>query len=262
MTAQFGPHRFSAGEYDAQHTDALRGQELVVRDLTGTRFVDCDLSQVKIVDSFLVDVSVSGYVSNLVVNGVDVTEFVDAELDRRHPERVQLREIRSVEGFQSMWDTIEQLWSRTTLQVEQLPETARQERVDDEWSFVETLRHLVFITDAWVSRTVLDDLAPYAALGLPQTWYPSGDAEALGIDLAARPSYDQVKALRAERMAVVRGVVDALSDSELGRTCERTPAPGYPEEARPVAGCLWVTMQEECEHYRYATRDLAVLTKA
>jgi hypothetical protein len=60
----------------------------------------------------------------------------------------------------------------------------------------------------------------------------------------------------------VRGVVDALSDSELGRTCGRTPAPGYPEEARPVAECLWVTMQEECEHYSYATRDLAVLTKA
>jgi hypothetical protein len=46
------------------------------------------MSQVKIVDSWLVDVNVSGYVSSLVVNDVDVTAFVNAELDRRHPERV------------------------------------------------------------------------------------------------------------------------------------------------------------------------------
>ncbi|MET7622190.1 pentapeptide repeat-containing protein [Streptomyces sp. NPDC005408] len=73
------------------HTDAFRGARFTVADLTGAKFLDCDMSQVKIVDSWLVDVNVSGYVSNFVVNGVDVTAFVEAELDRRHPEGVQLR---------------------------------------------------------------------------------------------------------------------------------------------------------------------------
>ncbi|MFD4194368.1 hypothetical protein [Amycolatopsis thermoflava] len=43
--------------------------------------------------------------------------------------------------------------------------------------------------------------------------------------------------------------------------CGRTlsPAPGYPEEPQPVGKCLRVVMNEECEHRRYAVRDLAVL---
>lgn len=259
MAAQYGPHRWSAGYHDNGNNDAFRGASFTVADLAGAKFVDCDLSQVKIVDSWLVDVNVSGYVSNFVVNGIDVTAFVDAELDRRHPERVQLREMRTADDFRAMWDTIERLWSDTVARTERLPEPALHERVDDEWSFVETLRHLVFITDSWASRTVLDEPAPYHRLGLPQTAYAPTDAAALGMDLDARPSYAEVKKVRADRMALVRGVVDGLTDTELGRMCRRAPAPGYPEESRSVGECVGVVMDEECEHHRFAVRDLAVL---
>ena len=60
-------------------------------------------------------------------------------------------------------------------------------------------------------------------------------------------------------MAVVRRIVDGLTDDELERLCARSPAPGYPDEPRPVGKCLRVVMIEECEHHRYAVRDLAVL---
>ena len=43
------------------------------------------------------------------------------------------------------------------------------------------------------------------------------------------------------------------------RMCARAPAPGYPDETRSVGGCLGVVMEEECEHHRFALRDLAVL---
>jgi hypothetical protein len=257
--AQYGPHRWSAGEYRSDHTDEFRGARFTVRDLTGARFVDCDMSQVKIVDAHLVDVDVSGYVRNLVVNGVDVTAYVDAELDRRHPERVQLRQLRTAADFRAMWTTVERLWSEAAARAERLPEPARHERVDGEWSFVETLRHLVFIADSWASRTVLDEPAPYHRLGLPQTAYSPADAAALGIDVDARPSYDEVRTVLADRRKVVGGIVDGLTDAELGRICTRTPAPGYPEEPRPVGECLGVVLGEECEHHRFATRDLAVL---
>ena len=231
----------------------------MVSDLRGARFVDCDLSHVKILDSTLVDVDMSGYVDHLVVNGVDVTEFVASELDRRHPERVQLRKIGSADDFRAMWDTIERLWSDAVARAERLPESALHERVDGEWSFVETLRHLVFIADSWASRTVLDAAMPFHRLGLPQTAYDPADASALGIDLDASPSFAEVMAVRAERMVLVRGLVDGIANSDLGRPCLRSPAPGYPEEARPVAECLAVVMEEECEHLRFALRDLAVL---
>lgn len=259
MAAQYGPHRWSAGYHDDGNNDAFRGASFTVADLAGARFVDCDLSQVKIVDSWLVDVNVSGFVSNFVVNDVDVTAFVDAELDRRHPERVQLREMQTADDYRAMWDTIERLWSDTVARAERLPEPARHERVDDEWSLVETLRHLVFITDAWASRTVLDEPMPFHRLGVTQTAYAPADAAALAIDLDARPSFAEVMEVRADRMALVRGIVDGLTDTDLERMCTRAPAPGYPEESRSVGGCLGVVTEEECAHHRYAVRDLAVL---
>jgi hypothetical protein len=66
-------------------------------------------------------------------------------------------------------------------------------------------------------------------------------------------------AARADRMAVMRHIVTALTDDSLGRLCQRSPAPGYPDEERTVIDCISVVMDEETEHYRFAVRDLAVL---
>ncbi len=228
-------------------------------DFRGAIFRDCDLRGVKITDSWLVDVSISGLIGNLVVDDVDVTDFVAAELDRRHPERVQLREVRTAEDHRAMWDTVERLWSATVERARRLPEAALHERVDEEYSFVETLRHLVFATDAWATRTILDEPMPYHRLGITHTGYPTADAAALGVDLAAQPSFEEVLETRAGRMAVVRGIVDGLTAEEMERVCTRTPAPGYPEEPRTVGRCLRVVMTEEVAHHGYAVRDLAVL---
>lgn len=255
--AQFGPHRFYPGEGGG--STQFRGARFDVADLRGARFTDCDLTGVRIRDGWLVGVSISGYVSNVSVNGVDVTDFVSAELDRRHPERVQFRSVQDADGFRAMWDTIERIWAEAGDRAARLPEGALAEQVDEEWSFEQTLRHLVFITDAWASRTVLDEPMPYHPLGVPQTWYPAADAAALGIDLAAKPGYAEIKAARAERMAVMRGIVAGLTDMDLGRECTRSPAPDYPDEYRTVADCVSVVMSEEIEHYRFAVRDLAVL---
>ena len=255
--AQFGPHRFYAGEGGG--STRFRGARFDVADLRGARFTDCDMTGVTIRDGWLVDVSISGHLSNVTVNGVDVTGFVSEELDRRHPERVQFREGQSADDVRAIWDTIERLWAEATERAGRLPATALTQQVNEEWSFQQTLRHLVFITDAWASRTVLGEPMPYHPLGLPQSWYPAADAAALGIDLTAQPSYAAILAARAGRMAVMRRIVDGATDDSLGRLCERAPAPGYPDEERTVIGCIAVVMDEEIEHHRYAIRDLAVL---
>ena len=255
--AQFGPHRFYAGEGGG--SAELRGARFEAADLRGARFTDCDLTGVTIRDGWLVNVSISGYLSNVTVNGVDVTDFVGAELDRRHPERVQFREGQTADDVRAIWDTIERLWAQALERAARLPAPALMQQVNEEWSFAQTLRHLVFITDAWASRTVLDEELPYHALGLPQSWYPDADADALGIDLTAQPGYAEILAARADRMAVMRRIVAGLTDASLGRLCRRSPAPGYPDEERTVIECIAVVMDEEIEHYRFAVRDLAVL---
>ncbi len=255
--AQFGPHRFYAGEGGG--SEQFRGARFDVADLRGARFTDCDLTGVTIRDGWLVNVSISGYLSNVMVNGVDVTDFVSAELDRRHPERVQFRDCQTADDVRAMWDTIERLWAEAIERAGRLPAAALDQQVNEEWSFAQTLRHLVFIADAWASRTVLDEEGPYHRLGLPQSWYPAADAAALGIDLTAQPGYAEILAARADRMALMRRIVAGLTDDSLGRLCLRSPAPGYPDEERTVIDCIAVVMGEEIEHYRFAVRDLAVL---
>jgi len=249
----------SAVAADDDGTGAFRGASFTGADFTGANFRDCDLRQVKITDSWLVDVSLSGLIGNLVVNDVDVTAFVEGELDRRHPERVQLRDKRTAGDYRAMWDTIERLWAGTLARAGRLPEPALHQRVDGEWSFVETLRHLVMATDRWAGYMILGKPGPYHPLGLPQPGFPPADAAALGIDLDARPSLAEVLEARGTRMTMVRGIVDGLTDDDLERICPRLPAPGYPAAARSVGLCLGVVMTEECEHRRYAVRDLAAL---
>jgi hypothetical protein len=238
---------------------SFRGRRFTGVDFTAARFADCDLREVKIADSWLVDVNISGLVDKFVVNDVDVTAYVEGELDRRHPERVQVREMRTADEHRAMWDTVERIWSEALARVRRLPEGAAYEKVDGEYSFVETLRHMIFVVDAWAARTILDEPMPYDRLGFTHSSYPPEDARELGIDLDAEPSLDEVLAVRADRVAVIRRIVDGLTPEELERRCERNPAPGYPEESRTVAQCLSVVMREEVEHQRYAVRDLAVL---
>jgi hypothetical protein len=226
--AQFGPHRFPG---EGGGSERYRGARFDVADLRGARFTDCDMTGVTIRDCWLVNVSISGYLSNVTVNGVDVTDFVNAELDRRHPERVQFREGQTADDVRALWDTIERLWAQVTERAGQLPAAALDQQVNEEWSFAQTLRHLVFITDAWASRTVLDEEMPYHRLGLPQSWYPAADAAVLGIDLSTQPGYADILAARAGRMAVMWRIVAGLTDADLGTAvpalaCSRLPGGG------------------------------------
>jgi hypothetical protein len=253
-----------AGDHDYAQTGELRGASFFLVDLAGARFRDCELVDVRFADCVVSDVRIGGAIERLVVNDVDVTDYVEGVLDERYPERVQVRALRAattprIEEVRALWSTLEQRWADTTARAERLPEPALHERVDDEWSFVETLRHLTFATDAWVSRTILDEERPYHRLGYPAGGYSAADAAAIGIDLDAQPSYAEVREARLSRQSVVGAVLAELTDADLLRLCERNPAPGYPEEPVAVHRCLRVVMNEECEHRRYAERDLAVL---
>ena len=220
--AQFGPHRFHAGEDRGR--EQFRGARFDVADLRGARFTDCDLTGVTIRDGWLANVSISGYLSNVTVNGVEVSDFVSAELDRRHPERVQFREVQTADDVRAMWDTIERLWAQAIERAGRQPAAALTQQVNEEWSFTQTLRHLVFITDAWASRTVLDEEVPYHPLGLPQSWYPAADAAALGIDPTAQPGYAEILAARAGP--------DGRDAAHRGRPDRRQPGTAMPALAR------------------------------
>ena len=79
-------------------------------------------------------------------------------------------------------------------------------------------------------------------------------------DRSARPSLDEVLALRADRMAVVRAVLADLTDEKLAGMTEPVMEAGYPEsESFPVRRCLGAILSEEWEHRLYVERDLDAL---
>jgi hypothetical protein len=80
-------------------------------------------------------------------------------------------------------------------------------------------------------------------------------------DRSARPSLDEALALRHDRMATVRQVIDGLTDESLDADTEPAQGPGWPPDgsSHQVRECLLTILNEEWEHRLYAERDLAVL---
>jgi hypothetical protein len=171
----------------------------------------------------------------------------------------------SPDGMREAWTLVEAAWAVTVQRARRLPEPCLHESVDGEWSFVETLRHLVFATDAWVRRAILGEARPYHRLAMPPDHRvgqpePGVDVTPWGIDIYAVASLDEVFDVRADRMGTVRRVVDDLGSTDLQRPCPSNPAAGFPPTAGLQVGrCLEVVVGEEWAHHGFATRDLAVL---
>jgi uncharacterized damage-inducible protein DinB len=235
----------------------LTGAQFRDVDLTGARFRGVDFNRVVIRGAELADVEISGEIKNLVINGVDVEPLVDAELDRRHPDRAKMRPADPA-GFREAWDLVEQLWQGTVDRARRLPPEQLHESVDDEWSFIETLRHLVFATDSWIGRAILGDPSPWHPLGLP--WDEMPDTPGVPRDRAARPSLDAVLELRRDRMATVRRVIEGLTDESLDGHTEPVEGPGWPRpRSYPVRECLLIVLNEEWHHRLFAERDIDAL---
>jgi len=241
--------------------------EFVKQDLSGARFEQVDFSRAwfrnvyftgaTLRGAWLEDVDIDGELRNVRINGVDIGPLVEAELDRRYPERTKLHPT-DADGFREAWAIIERVWPPTIERAKRLPPDLLHERVGGEYSFIETLRHLLFATDAWVRRALLGHPDPYSPLGLPHDEMEPDPS--VPNDRGARPSLDEVLALRADRMHTVSGVIATLTDDALGGQTDPVPAPGYPPAGSyPVRRCLHAILTEEWLHRLYAERDLAVL---
>jgi uncharacterized damage-inducible protein DinB len=239
------------------NTDEFRGAEFIDADMSGAWFREVNLIGAKIRGALLMDADIDGVIHGLKVNGVDVAPLVEAELDRLHPERIKLR-ATSPDGMREAWSAVESFWGETMTRARGMSEADRQRSVDEEWSLVETLRHLIHVIDKWFGRAVLLRPEPYHPLGLAATFVQN--PQALGLDVKATPTFDEVAAVRAERMAEVRDYLATVTQDELDRPRTPDPEPEDPSpEERTATACLHVLFNDEWAHHQFAVRDLDII---
>lgn len=235
----------------------LRGSTFREVDLRDSQFRNVWFGHVVMRGVALFDVDIDGELQDVRINGVDVVPLVEAELDRRMPDRAKMRPT-DADGFREAWDVVGRLWSGTVDRARTFTPDQLNESVDDEWSFIQTLRHLVYATDCWVNRVLLGDPLPFHRLDQPFDGAdPHPDVQ---LDLEARPSLDEVLELRADRMATVRRVLDELTDDRLAEHTEPVEGPSWPPgDSYPVQEALLTVLNEEWLHRLYAERDLDVI---
>jgi hypothetical protein len=220
-------------------------------DLTGARFRDVNLTGARISHAWLVDVEIDALVDRVVINGVDVTAHVN-EGDPWHPLRSMLRPA-TAEDMRETWAALEAEWAKAIARAQALPDDALHESVGGEWSFVQTLRHLVFAVDKWFTAPVLDQ--GFHPTGLPNTGSVDFPWPGLEYDLA--PSAADALAVREDRATRFRDFLGTVTPADFDRqvdVLENGP--------HPVQECLYTVFEEEFWHLRYALRDLEQLELA
>jgi hypothetical protein len=225
------------------------GERFVERDLRGARFVECDLSGVVMrgVDIAGMDIDAPWLSEGpgLRVNGIDVTAYVDEELDRSFPGRGE-RRAESPAALREAWAAADRAWAAAIERAVAMPAGSVDVRIEGEWSFSETLRHLVHATDIWVGKGVLGIAeADFHPLGLGYGTMPSEPAV-----------FDDVLAAHDDRAGTVRDFLAAVTDELLD---EERHHPHDAAKVETVRHCLHVILREHWEHLRFALRDLDAL---
>ena len=154
------------------------------------------------------------------------------------------------EGMRTAWAALEDLWATTIARARELAEPRLYESVNDEWSFVDTLRHLVFAMDKWFTAPILGE--GFHPIGLPNSF--SADFPWPGIDRDAEPTFGEALEVRAGRATRLRDYLTTVTPSDLAKTVDVLE-----NGPNPVQECVFTVFEEEFAHNRYASRDLAQL---
>ena len=224
----------------------LRGARFVRTDLTGVVMRGVEVRGADIDAPWLLDGE-----SVLLVNGVDVAPLVEAELNRRFPGRAD-RRAGDPAGLRAAWFSLESTWSAALERVAAMPDGTVDVSIGGEWSFAQTLRHLVMATDAWLRRAILEVDQPFHPIGQPNAEFGS-DGNDMSVFATAEPSYADVLEVRAGRVAMVRDFLSTVTAEDLATSRANPWNPAYQQT---TLSCVHVILEEEWKHHRFAVRDL------
>ena len=242
MTIYSGTQEFEGATFIRT---SFKGATLRSSDLSGVTMRSVDVGGLDIDSHDL-------FFGSLIVNGVDVVPFVDAELNRQFPGR-ELQKAQTPQGLRDAWVAAQAAWEPTMTNT---PPELVDAHVEDEWSLAQTLRHLVLATDAWLHGGIMRMEQPFHEIG--QIFTGAAD---MGFDMsifrADTPAFEENLAVRAERQQLV---TDFLATATPELLAEERDNPWGGGDWHPTVGdCVRVILEEEWAHLRYIRRDLAIL---
>ena len=234
-------------------------RRFVEEDLTGAEFRECELDGARFVGVVMQDVEIDGLVARLVVNGVDVSTYVETELDRRHPVRLLIRSEEPADLREASRRLVAD-WAATIARLRQAP-GVEHDSVNDEWSAVQTLRHLVFVHDSWFRRCCLGSTDLFTPIGIGPAVEPYRQAH--GLDLSLEPTLDEVVTVRRAQTLELESWLTYVTPEQLAAVAPVPDDDVWPPYARgrTVRQCLRTVLTEEWEHHRFTTRDLDLITE-
>jgi hypothetical protein len=214
-------------------------------NLEGSTFRDVDLTGARVSHSRLADVVIDAEIDRLVVNGVDVTAYVN-ERDEWFALRSQIRPADPA-GMREGWQVITAAWVAAIERAHGLGDGLCHTSVDGEWSFVQTLRHLVFATDKWFTAPILG--GTFHPTGIPNSG--SADFDWPGLDPTVTPTFDDAVDAWRDRSRQLHAYIADVEPAALTATVDVLE-----NGPNPVRDCIGVVFEEHFEHLRYAVRDL------
>jgi hypothetical protein len=238
----------------AEKAPNLSGRDVEDLGLHNSRVRRMGMVNARVTGAYMLNASIEGDFEGLRMNGVLVAPLIEAELKKQHPILAR-NDSRSADALRAGVEDVYAVWDGLERRAAALAEPQLHERVDEEWSFVETMRHLIYATDCWFRRGVLDEAEPFHAIGLTHT---EAYGQVPGIDLDAAPTFAEVIAARRENQAAVREYASALTDESV-KDQKMPSGAGHPEGPVRVGDAFWVVVNEEFWHAQYAARDLDAL---
>ncbi len=127
----------------------------------------------------------------------------------------------------------ERTWEATLRRAVAMPAGTLDASVGGEWSFAQTLRHLVMATDTWLGKSILEPDQPYHPAGMPNDDHQT-DAFDESVLSTQTPAFEEVVEARAERQTMVRDHLATVTPEDLARPRENPPAPAHPETVLPA----------------------------
>jgi hypothetical protein len=201
------------------HVD-MAGTEFHDVNLRGAVFDDVNLAGAHIHNASLANVVIEdAHIVGLTIFGIDISKLIEAEFDRRDPQRVTLRaiDIYDPDQIRGVFAELDGVRTQFTSLLRATPEGHRTGHPGpDRWSAIEHLRHLVFAEDLYLNRWLLRNEEPWCCLGfLPPFLENSPEYAEVGSE--PTDDLDLIVATWEALNAGMQAFVDGLTGAELRR---------------------------------------------